>query len=250
MYVSPLIARGLLAADANFAGNEKDARAQFADNEKDARAALRAQFPKPRDITTDEFVAALQDTLAPDGEMPCTVIILDEVQQYIGDDTGRSYVVQEVVEACSKRFGEAGARSALEALAARFSHGMLPQTFRPDHPGFEVQLAREYRLKLEGLVEGLTAEVFKATHTPPYADAPLARGNPALSPEDWLLGDMAAGVDCVAVTHHDSGACTDGCRVEERGALQEEAVREEVCGVTEGGREAFSRRWARLGREV
>ena len=49
------------------------------------------------------------------------------------------------------------------ALAARFAHRMLPQVFRPDHPVFEVQLAREYRLKLEGLVEGLPAEVFKAT---------------------------------------------------------------------------------------
>ena len=95
MYVSPLIAKGLLAADPNFAGDEKD-----------ARAALRAQFPKPKDITTDEFVTALQDALAPDGEMPGTVIILDEVQQYIGDDSSRSYVVQEVVEACSKRFGD------------------------------------------------------------------------------------------------------------------------------------------------
>ena len=49
------------------------------------------------------------------------------------------------------------------ALAARFAHRMLPQVFRPDHPVFEVQLAREYRLKLEGLVEGLPAEVFTAT---------------------------------------------------------------------------------------
>ncbi|MEW8279844.1 MAG: BREX system P-loop protein BrxC [Candidatus Thiodiazotropha sp.] len=95
MYVSPLIAKALLAADPNFAASEKE-----------ARAALRAQFPKPKDITTDEFVAALQETLAPDGEMPCAVIILDEVQQYIGDDTSRSYIVQEVVEACSKRFGD------------------------------------------------------------------------------------------------------------------------------------------------
>ena len=95
MYVSPLIAKGMLAADPNFAGSERD-----------ARAALRAQFPKPNDITTNEFVNALQDALAPDGEMPCTVIILDEVQQYIGEDTGRSFVVQEVVEACSKRFGD------------------------------------------------------------------------------------------------------------------------------------------------
>ena len=49
------------------------------------------------------------------------------------------------------------------ALAARFAHRMLPQVFRPDHPVFEVQLAREYRLKLEGLVEGLPSEVFTAT---------------------------------------------------------------------------------------
>ena len=49
------------------------------------------------------------------------------------------------------------------ALAARFAHRMLPQVFRPDHPVFEVQFAREYRLKLEGLVEELPAEVFTAT---------------------------------------------------------------------------------------
>ena len=48
-------------------------------------------------------------------------------------------------------------------LAARFAHRMLPQVFRPDHPVFEVQFAREYRLKLEGLVEGPPAEVFTAT---------------------------------------------------------------------------------------
>lgn len=40
------------------------------------------------------------------------------------------------------------------------------------------------------------------------------------------------------------------CRVVQRGALQERALRDEVCRVMEGGREAFARRWARLGREV
>ena len=48
-------------------------------------------------------------------------------------------------------------------MAARFAQGMLPQVFRPDHPAFEVPLAREHRLKLEGLVESLPAEVFAAT---------------------------------------------------------------------------------------
>ena len=95
LYVSPLIARALLEADPG-----------FADGEREARTALRVQFPKPDDITTDEFTAAVRDTLAPGGQMPCTVIVLDEVQQYIGEDTNRSYVVQDLVEACSKRFGD------------------------------------------------------------------------------------------------------------------------------------------------
>ncbi|MYB36892.1 MAG: AAA family ATPase [Gammaproteobacteria bacterium] len=40
------------------------------------------------------------------------------------------------------------------------------------------------------------------------------------------------------------------CRIVESGALQQHSLREEVCRVMEGDREAFSRRWARLGREV
>lgn len=95
LYVSPRIAKALLQADPSFATDERK-----------AKEALRAQFPKPKDITNDEFVTAMQEVLAPEGEMPCTVVILDEVQQYIGEDTSRSYVVQEVVEACSKRFGD------------------------------------------------------------------------------------------------------------------------------------------------
>ena len=49
------------------------------------------------------------------------------------------------------------------ALAARFAHRMLPEVFRPDHPVFEVQFAREHRLKLEGLVEDIPEEIFSAT---------------------------------------------------------------------------------------
>ena len=49
------------------------------------------------------------------------------------------------------------------ALAARFAHRMLPQVFRPDHPAFELQLAREHRLQLERLVEELPPELFGAS---------------------------------------------------------------------------------------
>jgi len=40
------------------------------------------------------------------------------------------------------------------------------------------------------------------------------------------------------------------CRRVQCGALQEKSVRDEVCRVMEGGREAFERRWKRLGKEL
>ena len=39
------------------------------------------------------------------------------------------------------------------------------------------------------------------------------------------------------------------CVVAQSGSLQEEAMREEVCRIMEGGREAFERRYRRLGKE-
>ena len=40
------------------------------------------------------------------------------------------------------------------------------------------------------------------------------------------------------------------CYTNERGALQEKTVRDEVCRVMEGGPDAFARRWQRLGKEL
>ena len=50
------------------------------------------------------------------------------------------------------------------------------------------------------------------THTPASKDTPwhdLIGSEGALTPEDWLLKYMAAGIDCVAVTDHNSGAWID-----------------------------------------
>ena len=64
---------------------------------------------------------------------------------------------------CENLAKEAG-REGLDkwTLAARFAHGMLPQVFRPDLPVLEVRFAREHRLRLEALVEGLSPEAFGA----------------------------------------------------------------------------------------
>ena len=50
------------------------------------------------------------------------------------------------------------------------------------------------------------------THTPASTDTPWANRNLGLSHEDWFLKFMAAGVDCVAVTDHNSGAWIDGLK--------------------------------------
>lgn len=46
------------------------------------------------------------------------------------------------------------------------------------------------------------------THTPASVDTPW-RGENELSPEDWLTRYMQAGIDCVAITDHNSGAWVD-----------------------------------------
>ena len=59
---------------------------------------IREQFPDRRDISNDEMEEAIRDALAVDGELPCTLIVLDEVQQYIGDSDaqGRAHSIQQV----------------------------------------------------------------------------------------------------------------------------------------------------------
>jgi len=69
----------------------------------DVARSLAQQFPNAKDITLDEMLSAMRDALTVKGQLPCTLIVLDEVQQFIGEDSDRSLQVQEVVEACSKQ---------------------------------------------------------------------------------------------------------------------------------------------------
>ena len=62
---------------------------------------IRQQYPNSdSDITTAEFVQLARKALAPDGgELPHTMLVLDEVQQYIGDSNDRATDFVEVAEA-------------------------------------------------------------------------------------------------------------------------------------------------------
>lgn len=96
LYVSGSLMRAILACDTKFAAGEAEAKQQ-----------IRAQFPpQPTDITTEAFLRTAKEALklaGRDGRLPCTLLVLDEVQQYIGDSKERASLVTEVAEAVSKQ---------------------------------------------------------------------------------------------------------------------------------------------------
>jgi hypothetical protein len=93
LYVSPHLADGLLIADPKFASSANQ-----------VKGLIKEQFRMPTDISDDEMLAVIRDVLAgPDGKLPCTLFVFDEIQQYIGSEGSRSRQVYEIAEALSKR---------------------------------------------------------------------------------------------------------------------------------------------------
>ncbi len=75
------------------------------DHLKDASqvgALLRADYPNVADVSMDEMCSVIREAIAPKGKLPCTLLVLDEIQQFIGQDAQTALDVQEVTEALSK----------------------------------------------------------------------------------------------------------------------------------------------------
>lgn len=69
------------------------------------RTSLEHVYPYRSDVTSDEMIASIRHAVGRNGEFPLTLIVLDEIQQYIGEEPQRSAAVQELVEACCKSLG-------------------------------------------------------------------------------------------------------------------------------------------------
>ena len=93
LYVSPLIANALL-----------EVYPDMAESAKKVRELLKANYPNVADVSTTQMVNAINSALSIDGRFPLTLIALDEVQQYIGGISDRAYAIQEMTEACCKKF--------------------------------------------------------------------------------------------------------------------------------------------------
>jgi hypothetical protein len=142
LYVSDAIARAILAE-----------RPDFAAKQSDVSVLLLKQFPQVNDISVDDLIAKIKLTLgAKKGKMPCLLIVLDEVQQYIGESLERSKAVQELQEQCCARLGAnvlfvATGQNALSATPQLVKlQGRFPVTIELQDTDVE-QVTRELVLK-------------------------------------------------------------------------------------------------------
>lgn len=94
LYVSPHIGQALIQVIPDFASDERA-----------ARQVLIQQFLQlTTDITTTQFIEAGRKALSPDGKLPLTILVLDEVQQYINEGVDRASAITEIAEAIQTQF--------------------------------------------------------------------------------------------------------------------------------------------------
>jgi hypothetical protein len=96
LYVSKAVAQAVL-----------DVHPKFGATEAAVREALRSNFPMlGGDISTDDFLRTFKAALqfkSKNNRLPCTILILDEVQQYMSGSIERIHTVIEVAEALAKQ---------------------------------------------------------------------------------------------------------------------------------------------------
>jgi hypothetical protein len=87
-FVSTKLAAALVAADTSF----KDPQ--------NAQAAMRSQFPVNYTPTVDDTLAIIRQIFTSNNLFPCVLLVVDEIQQFLGDKPQRAMDFQEIAEPC------------------------------------------------------------------------------------------------------------------------------------------------------
>lgn len=90
-FVSTRLAEALVAADPSYS------------TPQNAQSAVRAQFPVNYAPTVEDSLNIIRQVFSEDGVFPCVLLVVDEVQQFIGDRVQRAMDVQEIAEHCCTR---------------------------------------------------------------------------------------------------------------------------------------------------
>ena len=89
------LAEALVAADAKYG------------SAANAQEAIRAEFPDVNSPTMGQTLELLKQIYGQDGTLPCTLLVVDEIQQFIGEKIPRAMDVQEIAEHCSTKLNSA-----------------------------------------------------------------------------------------------------------------------------------------------
>jgi hypothetical protein len=102
-------------------------------NAANAQAAIRDQFKDNNSPTIDDALDVVKQIFGQGGQLPCTLLVVDEIQQFIGDKIQRANDVQEIAEHVCTDLGSRlllvgtgqsalhSATPALQRLQARFA---------------------------------------------------------------------------------------------------------------------------------
>src|SRR6185369_2073419 len=80
------LAEALVAADPKYA------------TPANAQASIREEFKDSSSPTVDDALKIVRQIFGKDGQMPCTLLVVDEIQQFISDKVQRALDVQEIAE--------------------------------------------------------------------------------------------------------------------------------------------------------
>ena len=89
-YVSTPLAEALLNADPHYGSTEG------------VLSSIKVNFPSKDTPTIKDVVDIIRQLFSVNKKMPCTLIVIDEVQQYINDKVEKAMDVQEIAENCCK----------------------------------------------------------------------------------------------------------------------------------------------------
>ena len=96
LYASPVVSQAILAAHPGYG------------SETAVAEMIRAQFPLLSDISDDQMTGTLTDIMRlqadADGKLPLTLVVLDELQQYLLHNPNQTLSFQQAVEACCSAF--------------------------------------------------------------------------------------------------------------------------------------------------
>ncbi|MFH1495618.1 MAG: BREX system P-loop protein BrxC [Pseudomonadota bacterium] len=70
-----------------------------------AQAAIRDQFKDNNSPTIDDALDVVKQIFGNNGQLPCTLLVVDEIQQFIGENILRADDVQEIAEHCCTDLG-------------------------------------------------------------------------------------------------------------------------------------------------